>query len=64
MFGFACSLRAYMFGLHVHFKASPRSTARALIQTSLGLLERTDTSEKPSPNPNFVRFAGEIRHFV
>ena len=64
MFGFACSLRAFMFGLHVHFEASPRSTARALIQTSLGLLERTDTSEKASPNPNFVRFAGEIRHFV
>ena len=48
MFGFTCSLRAFMFGLHVHFDALSRSTARALIRTSLGLLERSDTSEKPS----------------
>ena len=135
MFGFACSLRAFMFGLHVHtydmtnrtlcessnrchaslllvphthtyvlqnctyiislcmyfrssdvlfytycitythyiatyvcmyinFDTSPRLTARVLIRTSLGLLERSDTSEKRPPNPNFVRFAGAIRHFV
>ena len=134
MFGFACSLRAFMFGLHVHtcdepnimlvqyplrrqfatcstdilhyctllyylislicmyfrssdvlfytycitytyyiaayvcmyinFDVSPRSTACALIRTSLGLLERSDTSEKPPPNPNFLQFAGAIRHFV
>ena len=58
MFGFARSLRAFMFGLHIHFDASPRSTARALIQTLLGLLERSDISEKPPSNPNFIRFAG------
>ena len=60
----ACDVSAFMFGLHVLFDALPRLTARALIRTSLGLLERSDTSEKPPPNPNFVRFAGAIRHFV
>ena len=50
--------------MYINFDASPRSTACALIRTSLGLLERSDTSEKPPPNPNFLRFAGAIRHFV
>ena len=50
--------------MYINFDTSPRSTARALIRTSLGLLERSDTSEKPPPNLNFVRFAGAIRHFV
>ena len=50
--------------MYINFDTSPRSTARALIRTSLGLLERSDTSEKPLPNPNFVRVAGAIWHFV
>ena len=50
--------------MYINFDASPRSTACALIRTSLGLLERSDTSEKRPPNPNFLRFAGAIRHFV
>ena len=48
----------YVCTVYINFDASPRSTARSLIRTSLGLLERSDTSEKPPPNPNFDRFAG------
>ena len=50
--------------MYINFDAPPRSTACALIRTSLGLLERSDTSEKPPPNPNFLRFAGAIQHFM
>ena len=44
--------------MYINFDASPRSTACALIRTSLGLLEQSDTSEKPPPNPNFLGVCG------